>query len=401
MEVLPWELVYRISFFIADDDLISWSLVEKKLSNICFSKEFWIDKIAEISASRANRVTNASVSHLRRIYRKIGKRGKLFICGFTQNYGRENINVPFPFPGFSRSDIIQVSLGLNFLGCITIDGQVYLSSKGKSLKLVKHISGGLQISAGRMHMAVITDQGQLYVWGRGMYGQLGLHQVEETFKFLLLPFDQRIIQVACGTYHTAFITEKGQVYTMGKNVDGALGRRGSTYTPGIISDIPIAYQVSCGDDYTVILTNKGEVYGVGNNYHGQLGGNGQENILYPRLLISPVTQISCGTNLSAFIDDNHQLYLMGRRINGQYGIKKIPRFFSVTQVSCGYDNVIFINEGIAYGMGNDIFGNLGLGDIGLTTRDSFDDILEPSPIKNLFPVHYVSMGINATGYIIQ
>jgi len=82
------------------------------------------------------------------------------------------------------------------------------------------------VAAGRHHTVAVTLEGELWVWGYGLYGQLGLgddaNRLAPTLVGVEVAFGgSPVLTVACGDFHSLVVTKDGALWTFGN--DGALG----------------------------------------------------------------------------------------------------------------------------------------------------------------------------------
>lgn len=135
---------------------------------------------------------------------------------------------------------------------------------------------------GRQHILFLTNNG-LYSIGSNRLGQLGIGDVAENAlqPMLLTTFDNKhITHFECGQYHNAVVAN-GQLYTWGWGVFGqlGLGEIENLFTPQIVSffDDKRISQMALGHNHTMVLcVDRNEftsLYVFGSNHFGQLGIN--------------------------------------------------------------------------------------------------------------------------------
>ena len=145
------------------------------------------------------------------------------------------------------------------------------------------------------------------------------------------------------------ITSAGEMYVLGYNYYGQLGLGDQVYRgiPTLIPNFINIVQVSCGPYFTAFITLDGELYTFGNNTHKQLG-NFHNQPIYPhkvdRMSGQKIIQISCGGSHMVALTDKGEVYSWGDNMCGQLGLgDKITRFLpskinmakEIKQVSCG------------------------------------------------------------------
>ena len=150
--------------------------------------------------------------------------------------------------GFRGGQIVMVAAGVCHSVALGAQGSVWTWGEGslgrlghnnQENRLVPTLLAGealggaaaVLVAAGGMHTVVVTRQGALWVWGRGLYGQLGLGDEgnrlaparvgsEESFG------GSHVITAHCGLNHTLAITKDGALWTFGIGTDGALDHTG-------------------------------------------------------------------------------------------------------------------------------------------------------------------------------
>ena len=149
------------------------------------------------------------------------------------------------------------------------------------------------VSSGESHSAVLSSAYRLYLFGRNVFGQLGLNNNTYVYNptLNLISYQQKILKVSCGGEHTICLTEDYKVLTFGLNVMGQLGTGNfnSKYEPVVINssnseDLSNTYninnileedelvkEIAAGAQHSVLLTTKGTVLSCGSNRFNSLG----------------------------------------------------------------------------------------------------------------------------------
>jgi len=213
--------------------------------------------------------------------------------------------------------------------------------------------------------------------GSDRSGQLGLNK--KAHKSYITPifcsFNILIQKVSCGNEHSAFISISGHVYSMGSNAQGRLGvgsssMKGSS-SPVLVEGLPRCIDISCGWTHSAAVSRDGVAYSWGNGEHGALGTGSRETQWTPvRIQLSEkASQVSCGGRHTALVA-GESLWCCGSGDTGQLGTGRreaelIPVRIqeAVTQAAAGEFHTLSLTRGgRVFGMGGNLFGQLGKGD---------------------------------------
>ncbi|KAL0482994.1 RCC1 and BTB domain-containing protein [Acrasis kona] len=226
------------------------------------------------------------------------------------------------------------------------------------------------------HFMLLSSEGKLYGYGDNSYGAVGTgsdsYAVWEPSAVRGETDGRRIVSMAGGFHHSIVLDDTGTVFTYGWNYCNQLGtgdfvdRSKSVKIDysGILSG-KIITQISCGSLFSLLLSSAGEVYSFGDNQFGQLGyGDGVQNttvainstgILYGKRIAS----IASGFDFSIIIDYDGVAYGFGNNINGQIGINSIIAYASspvavytegelagmkISQAACGFIAAYFLSS---------------------------------------------------------
>jgi alpha-tubulin suppressor-like RCC1 family protein len=151
-----------------------------------------------------------------------------------------------------------------------------------------------QVSCGGDHTAAVKTDGTLWVWGEGLYGQLGTNSTsDKRTPVTTFAGGTNWKQVSCGYLHTSAIKTDGTLWTWGYGNSGRLGNNFTT-----IRSTPVTTfaggtnwkQVSCGRDHTSSVKTDGTLWTWGEGAFGQLGNDSTTDRL------TPVTTFAGGTD---------------------------------------------------------------------------------------------------------
>lgn len=187
--------------------------------------------------------------------------------------------------------------------------------------------------------------------------------------------------VSCGDEHTV-VVEKNRVFTFGDGSHGQLGN-GTLQSSDEARELVLPGEFKIftavgGGTHTLILTKCGKLFGCGDNTKGALGPFlPNDYILSPQdvgLSDMKITMISCTKNYSALVLEDGEVLILGNSIDEYFGtspykntnIRALKKGeineAKVTDVSAGYRHLLLLTEeNIAYGVGDNSFGQVGNG----------------------------------------
>ncbi|MCA0653955.1 hypothetical protein KWK32_010900 [Clostridioides difficile] len=139
-------------------------------------------------------------------------------------------------------------------------------------------------------------------------------------------------------------------------------------------------------NYTFGLKNNNILYGCGDNSNFQLG-LGEDNTtrkLFTKIpnISTNIKKVACGESHAVILTSDGELLVAGINTDGQMGLglekvgktvstfEKVPEIKGVKDIACGLQSTYLLyNDGTLYVAGNNLYGQLGLGD--KNNRDLF------------------------------
>lgn len=165
-----------------------------------------------------------------------------------------------------------------------------------------------------------TGGEQLFMWGKNLYGQLGLgHTTEMAIPQHMNRISQPIRLLSCGSNHVLAVCGDNSLHAWGRGVHGQLGNGyvPKQTTPRLITNLANTHvgmivHVGAGDNHSACVTSKGTVYTWGSDLYGQLGiGKGRSaNSRTARAAAADEDLPSLDTSLSSPIN-NETLHSLG------------------------------------------------------------------------------------------
>ena len=248
-------------------------------------------------------------------------------------------------------------------------------------------------SCGAYHTITLSDDGTAHSFGRNTEGQLGLGHNNDVSLPTPIPNLPKINMISCGAFFSVCTDYEGFIWSFGANDCGQLGT-GNTTTfnvPQKIQNIPPVLSVFCGYSHTLIITNDSNLWSCGRNDFGQLCHGDKEYRLKPqKTSFSHILKISAGWYHSLFQNDKGEILSCGNNEKGVCGLghfnpqitpSLIPNAPShIVQFVCGYNQNLFLDsEGNVFSVGNNEYGELGLGHN--RTQNELNKIPNIPPIK--------------------
>jgi len=149
--------------------------------------------------------------------------------------------------GFRGTQIVMVAAGGRHSVALEAEGRVWTWGWGQygqlgqndgenrvipTLLACETLGGAavVLVAAGYAHTVAVTIEGALWVWGWGLYGQLGLGDEANRLAPTLVGAEASfggslVLTVTCGKFYTLAVTKDGALFTFGFGADGARGHK--------------------------------------------------------------------------------------------------------------------------------------------------------------------------------
>ena len=208
----------------------------------------------------------------------------------------------------------------------------------------------ISIACGDYHSTALSENGVLYTWGgggesynKGQCGQGTKKDIETPKKVeFFTKKGLHILKVACGGYHTIVMDEKNDLYGFGKGIFGqcGYGQPEDTDIPKKIKfndkDLNKIIDIKCGGEHTLFLSDNGRVYACGHGYFGQLGLGNNKNVKSPILVHSlsnkNIIEIAAGWSHSLVLTDDGFAYAAGCGKFGELGLGENRNRYNYTWI---------------------------------------------------------------------
>ena len=249
-----------------------------------------------------------------------------------------------------------------------------------NLNLKEEIS---KIDCGEYHSSFITNNSNIYIFGKNIFGQLGLNHLNYVSHPQLIKFEEKIkiSKVSLGGEHTLILSEQNILYSFGLNIFGQLGL-GDNSNRQFPTNVYLSLnygeeikKISAGAQHSIILTDKNRIFscGFGKNASTGFGISDDINIFtqinFENDIFNNISLISSGVYHSAFLfDQNNKICIWGIGDILKYNeltifnLDKIENEIKIKDFKIGDDFIIFLTEnGNVYSTGNNNKGQLGIG----------------------------------------
>ncbi len=299
--------------------------------------------------------------------------------------------VPLP------EEIIAVESGTDFVLALGLSGRVYSWGANATGQLgrgtggrtdwapaqIADLSGVVQIATGRNFGLAQDALGRVHAWGYAAEGALGDGSVGHEFRARpgLSGYLNDIVKIAAGSDHALALDSDGRIWSWGSGLSGALGL-GDEQNRAIPEQVGMAEgtvinDIAAGQRYSLFIANGFAVGGFGQNSSLQLGdevASGDRELLPVPIGMSlgGLKHVFAGVNTGFTVSGQDDLFAWGGnsgRIKGCCAdgvpgadILQVPGVTDIGLVAAGRGHAIFLDtvRGIAYGIGHNVDGQLGL-----------------------------------------
>lgn len=296
----------------------------------------------------------------------VDKNGDVYVFGNNHNgqlgLGDSKRMQPFPVKLESLKSIVSTAVGFNYTLYLDSDGFVWISGKIQSKtrkhsipEKIQNVSGVVKIASGRSHCLLLTKNGIVLSFGNSQYGKLGLGNQCPAFqhtpkRILNIP---RMKDICCSEMRSCFLDEKGNYWCAGLSATG-------------FETVPKKFEFR--QKFKSFGTFSRGTLLIGNNGNLYFSGHGSE--CYQIFGLPKMQAVYCCQDDVFMIDVNSDVWGFGSNIYGQLGLGDVGRvntpiklpFKDVSSIFCAdYSAIIINSKGEWFGVGNNNAGQLGQG----------------------------------------
>jgi alpha-tubulin suppressor-like RCC1 family protein len=282
----------------------------------------------------------------------------------------------------------------------------------------------IDIYPGENH-TFIQKPSNFYGLGDNSFNQLSSEK-KNTFSLpKIIRFKKNVIKIISGCDFSFLIDEKNGVYSFGLNIKGQLGleHENNVAEPTLVNNLSLTtalnstsrgllnveefiVEIACGSLHTLARSNQGRIFscGFGETYALGHGSNSNLNSFqeithfaekYPNKKFK-IDKIEAGVSHSGIIISKTFFVwgLYGHPKNLRIAKKpiKIPLNNECRDIIMGdFLTIILTNKGEVFTMGENIAGQLGVGEI-----ESFNTSTTPMKVNFDFPISFITAGLNHT-----
>ncbi len=174
----------------------------------------------------------------------------------------------------------------------------------------------LDFSISETTVGIIKTDNKLYMYGNGVFGQLGTYNNENQSSPVSVLGN--VISVKCEASFTVALQKSGEAVAFGENTFHQFGKEGKSFNSPTVIGNNIS-QIAAGDNYIMLLNKSGEVTVCGGGEYGQLGNLANNNITSFTAVYTNAKQISAAKKSSYILTNSNELYVFGQNTVGQLG----------------------------------------------------------------------------------
>ena len=255
---------------------------------------------------------------------------------------------------------------------------------------VRSVSGGGTYGGDGSHTVAVRNDGSVWVWGDGIFGQLGDGTTSPSSVPVLVETISNVVAASAGGFHTIALKSDGTVWGWGSTRYGQLGIEDPTAVqrtrPVRVQGLSNVVAVSAGGTHNLALKSDGTVWAWGTNNNGQAGDGTVSEFVYAPVRVqglSNVKAVSAGNGYSLAVTQDGTLWGWGSNYGGINGLDGPssgivlglpPDTFSTStpvqvagatglaSVSAGGGHVVALKtDGTVLTWGSNLFGQLGDG----------------------------------------
>lgn len=307
---------------------------------------------------------------------------------------------PIPLPGVpGMSKIVEIGTGENFTLALDDNGilwgwgtnnshQISKDSTFRYLKPVRiELPGPVsRFACGNTHALALGRDGKLWGWGSNYYGSLGQNHDNTVTGFVEIvkpPGMQSVKTLAAGEHNSYAVDVGGKMWSWGYNFYGELGDGSNTdrYAPvpiDVTNGVPAIKSIVSGGNHTLASGIDGSIWSWGLGNFGQLGRGSPGSSNKPVNVTTGLTDanaLGAGERHSLAVSPTGVVWAWGSNSRGQLGnnsttasnvpvqTSAVTDWSNILRIASSNDhNVALKADGSLWSWGDNVYGQLGLGD---------------------------------------
>jgi alpha-tubulin suppressor-like RCC1 family protein len=193
-----------------------------------------------------------------------------------------------------------------------------------------------KIACGRSHSIALKTAGQLNVWGGNGSGQLGLYSTTNRKTPGWIMQTMSFTDIAGGLSSTIAIKSDGTMWRAGYGCVIP----GSVWNFTEFVNTPANWNsVKIGNNFIMATKNDGSIWALGTNDYGQFGNpsfNSSTSFVRPNMDVDWSTNISVNNFGTLILKNNGQLYGTGQNVDGELGLGDLVNKSVFTAMTCPF-----------------------------------------------------------------